>query len=291
MGQSIIGWQGGKLKTARKIISMIPLDIKCYAEAMVGSGAVLFAKPITPNEHINDKDDNIITFWKCVKNRRQELIDSFKYVPVSRTIFYDYRDKYLRNDFKDDIEKAHVFYYLCKVSFGSRMLNPTYGGLSPERASSFNHNTLNRLFDRAWERLKNVSIDNLDYQDFIASRDRETTFFFFDPPYHELAQYNITSWCNEDYEQLCDSCHEMQGRFLLTINGTSFIRSLFDGFYIHEYDVVYTLTKDDNEQVVKELIITNYPVHERAITATSIEIRSKRLKKAQEEISVFDFLH
>ncbi len=283
--RSPISWQGGKGKMRKKLISMFPPSFICYCEAMVGGAWVLFTLPkgIAKTEYINDIDDDLITFWRVVRDYNKEFIESFKYTPKSRTVFYQYRDKYVKKDYANDIERAHIFFYLCKMGFGSRMRGPTFG-TSSERASSLNYRTLPRIIDKAWERLQDVMIDNKEYPEFVAERDKDTTHFFFDPPYYDTAGYNSGTWDIKKYMQLSRICADLQGTFLLTINDNPTIRRLFDGFCIHEHEFQYCISKTDNDQIVKELIITNYKVPEHVILKTHIE---KKLTTPSKTLQLF----
>ncbi len=283
--KSPISWQGGKGKMRKKIVSMFPTNFICYCETMVGGAWVLFTLPIgrAKTEYINDINDDLITFWRVIKNSKDEFVESFKYVPKSRTVFYRYRDKYAKKEYTNDIEQAHIFFYLCKMGFGSRMRGPTFG-TSSERASSLNYKTLPTIIDSAWERLQDVMIENRTYQEFIKDRDKETTHFFIDPPYLDVSGYAESEWTIEGFEELSRICSSMHGTFLLTVNDKPELRELFQDFQIHEHDFQYCISKTDNDQIVKELIITNYDVPEHTILKTHIE---KKLVKHSETLPLF----
>lgn len=279
--QSLISWQGGKGKMRKKLVSMFPnKEIKCYCETMVGAAWVILTLPAwyAKTEYINDINKDLITFWRVIRDQKDEFIESFKYVPKSRTIFYEYRERFVSGDYNNDLQRAHIFFYLCKLGFGSRMKSPTFG-TSKERASSLNYATLPKLVDRVWGRLKDVMIENKDYVQLILDQDAPATHFFIDPPYHETAGYVGSDWNEKEYITLAETCRNIQGTFLLTINDTPLIRDLFKDFNIHSHQFQFCISKTDNDQIIDELIITNYTVPDHSITNTSIERRLKSSKQ------------
>jgi hypothetical protein len=115
--KSPIKWVGGKSKLARIILPMFPKH-DGYVEVFGGSAYMLFSKEPSKWEVLNDYDSNLMNFWSVIKNAPDQFIDSFNYILVSRETFNIYKQKYKNNDFNDNIEKAHVFYYLVKAGFG-----------------------------------------------------------------------------------------------------------------------------------------------------------------------------
>lgn len=97
MSKSCIKWVGGKSKMANQLISMFPKH-NSYIEVFGGAAHVLFSKPFSKMEVLNDLDGHLMNFWKIVKYRHQELIDSFKYILSSRELFMEYKRKFKTND-------------------------------------------------------------------------------------------------------------------------------------------------------------------------------------------------
>ena len=65
-------YYGGKQRLSKKIISLIPPH-RLYCEPFFGGGAVFFAKEPSKVEIINDKNGEVINFFKVVKTKFAEL--------------------------------------------------------------------------------------------------------------------------------------------------------------------------------------------------------------------------
>src|SRR5947208_3538637 len=79
-------WVGGKSRLRKYIIPLIPPHT-CYAEPFCGAAWVLFGKPPSDVEVINDIDQDIVSFFRVVKEHPEALIDSFDLALVSRAEF------------------------------------------------------------------------------------------------------------------------------------------------------------------------------------------------------------
>jgi DNA adenine methylase len=67
-----ISYYGGKQNMLQHILPLIPPH-KLYCEPFFGGGAVYFAKMPSQIEVINDKNDFVINFYRCLKLRFDEL--------------------------------------------------------------------------------------------------------------------------------------------------------------------------------------------------------------------------
>ena len=79
-------WVGGKSRLRKAIIPLIPAHT-CYIEPFAGAAWVLFGKPPSSVEVINDIDQELINFFRVVKENPEELIGSFEWELVSRAEF------------------------------------------------------------------------------------------------------------------------------------------------------------------------------------------------------------
>lgn len=86
MLNSPIKWVGGKSRLRQQIIRLLPSHT-CYVEPFCGAAWVLFAKPPSKVEIINDIDGDLINFFRVVKSNPEEFIQSFNWDLVSRSEF------------------------------------------------------------------------------------------------------------------------------------------------------------------------------------------------------------
>lgn len=257
--KSPINWVGGKSRMVNKLLPIFPKH-HCYVEVFGGAGWVLFGKEPSKVEVLNDFDSLLSNMWLQIKNNKEKFIKSFDYTLVSRETFENYKDKWKNNDYKDDIEKAHIFYYLVNASFASDMKNPIFGTKS-QRRNSLRVDEINETIEKAYNRLLKVTIENRSFEQLFKTYNNENTFFYLDPPYRNTKEYATGKFKDEQYELLRDCCTDTKGKILITINDDDYIRDVFKDFYIMDNEAYYKVCKDvSGRGRFKELIITNYRI-------------------------------
>ncbi len=73
----IIKWAGGKEKELPYIKENLPSNIKRYIEPFIGGGAVYFNLSIKKSI-INDKSEELINLYRCIKNNDKEFFSNLK---------------------------------------------------------------------------------------------------------------------------------------------------------------------------------------------------------------------
>ena len=94
-------YYGGKTTLAERIASLLPTH-EHYVEPFCGSMAVLLAKPRSAMETVNDLDQDLMTFWRMLRDRPEDLTRACALTPHSRAehqAAYDLQDL-------DDLERA-----------------------------------------------------------------------------------------------------------------------------------------------------------------------------------------
>lgn len=107
----------------------------------------------------------------------------------------------------------------------------------------------------AAERLKNVVIENLDFEHLIKTYDRETALFYMDPPYYQAEKYYPDRFQPEDHERLKDVVDQIKGKVIISYNDCQEIRKLY-----HDYKIIEA-ERNNNLNTGKryrELIIKNW---------------------------------
>src|SRR5437660_11062894 len=78
------GYYGGKFSHLDFILPLLPTHFDHFCEPFGGSAAVLVNRPPAPVETYNDLDSEVVNFFECLRDRREELIQVISLTPFSR---------------------------------------------------------------------------------------------------------------------------------------------------------------------------------------------------------------
>lgn len=255
MRSPLSGWLGGKYRLAKQIIDRIPDDHHCYCEPFAGAAWVLFKKPPSRAEILNDWNLEITTLYRVLQHHLEEFLRYFKWALVSRDEFERLRK--LPAEALTDIRRAARFYYLQKICFGGRVTSPTFG-VSTTGPRRLNLMRIEEELSAVHLRLAQVTLERLPFQRAIKNYDRPTTFFYVDPPYWGYEDhYGPGMFSRDDFTVLADTLGGIKGRFLLSLNDVPETRELFADFMIEQVSTTYTAGPKNNSGA-RELLIRNY---------------------------------
>jgi DNA adenine methylase len=256
-------WVGGKSRLRKSIIDLLP-EHTCYVEPFAGAAWVLFGKPLSQVEILNDIDQELITFFRVIKSEPEKLIASFQWELVSRAEFE--RLAGLQSHELSDIERAHRFYYLIMAGWGGELNYPRFatsitdGGHGNRLVGALK--TLRERVLPVYERLSTVIIENLDWRECVDRYDRANTVMYLDPPYPQNGcnyAHNMRSW--EDHHLLAERLSRTKCKWILSSYDIPEIHQLFADYFIVSVQSASGMRtrKDDSSRVLnKEVLITNY---------------------------------
>lgn len=266
---------------------MFPAKFDRYIEVFGGGGWVLFGKPPDPRcmEVYNDYNSNLANLFFCVKKRTGAFLKELGFLPInSRDEFcvirnfiekqeFDTRflnqelelaERYLpppefeeikaileENAEVTDVKRAAAFFKLIRYSYGS--------GCTSYACQSFD---VRKCFAAVWEasrRLADTVIENKDFEALIRQYDRESAFFYCDPPYYETEGHYAVVFRKEDHARLRDTLARCKGKWMVSYNDCSFIRELYTGYWIMAITRMNNLAQRyESGCEYPEVIITNY---------------------------------
>lgn len=260
---SPIKWVGGKSRLRKKIIGLLPSHT-CYVEVFGGAAWVLFGKPPSDVEVLNDIDGELINFFRVLRTRPEEFLASFEFELVSREEFQ--RLASLTPTQLSEIERAHRFYYLIMAGWGGELNYPRFqtsitdGGHGNRLIGALKY--LKERIRPVHERLKTVIIENLDWKECIERYDRPETVFYVDPPYPGNGVnyfHNMRSW--EDHQELANRLIKARGKWVLSSYDDPRVREMYKGFHIlsvRAYSGMRT-KKDAKSRVLnEEVLVMNF---------------------------------
>lgn len=243
---------GGKNRLARKIIELLP-EHTTYVEVFGGGGQVLFRKPPSGVEVLNDLDGELVNFFRVCQSHYQELLRYLRFVLVSRQWF----DMLYKGSPENmtDVQRAARYFYLQRNCYAGLVVRKNYIH-HVSHIPNYNVKKIPEIIEATHRRLENVQIECLPYEQILEKFDRPATLFFLDPPYWNRKLYKF-NFEKEDFMELERKLWALKGKFLLTLNDEPEVRDLFSKFAIQPVQLAYSAQRK-KEKRFPELIITNY---------------------------------
>lgn len=175
-------YYGGKTRLADKIVPLLP-EHQHYVEPFAGSLAVLLAKPRSTMETVNDLDGDLMTFWRVLRDRPDDLGRAMALTPHSRAEHQAAYDL----DVPDDLERARRVWVLLSQGRGGTLRRTGWRFYSRPASTYSLPDYLNAYVDRVpicAERLAGVSLEARDALEVIADYGQHPDVLLYcDPPY------------------------------------------------------------------------------------------------------------
>lgn len=214
--KAVLKYPGAKNRLASWICEYIPKH-EVYLEPFAGSLAVLFNKERSHIETVNDLDEEVVNFFRVLRDQKKELEQAIYLTPFSRK---EYINAYEQAD--KSVERARRFAVKCSMGFGCGNLyrNGFKSGQqthSPNPARAWAELPL--TLELAAERLKGVQIECLPAVELIKRYDTEDVFIYADPPYLHGTRKNYLyrhEMKDSDHEELLEVLKKHPGKVLLS---------------------------------------------------------------------------
>ena len=247
-----LSYIGGKNRLAKKIISMLPEHI-AYVEPFAGGAQVLFHKPPSNVEVINDLDFDVVNFFRVCQWHYEELVRYLRFCLASRKL----HELHVKTDPSSltDIQRAGRFFYLQKNSFGGLIVKQKYH-YGVIQNPNYNPERIPEILEQTHRRLARVQIESLPYEQILEKYDRPTTLFYLDPPYwhRDLYKFNFS---DQNFVDLERRLHNVKGRFILSLDDNPEVRKIFQRWHIERTELAYTAQTKTGKRY-GELFITNF---------------------------------
>lgn len=179
---ALLNYPGAKWGLATEICSLMPHH-RSYLEPFFGSGAVLFNKPPSAIETVNDIDGDIVNFFTILREQPEELARLIDLTPYSRDVFNDAH----HNRGSDPLDRAYRFAIRYKMGHGFKTYTQTgfkidVAGRQGNYASRY-WAKMPELVQQLSGRLKEVQIENRPALDVIKRFNFDNVLIYADPPY------------------------------------------------------------------------------------------------------------
>ena len=221
-GKAVANYPGAKARLAPWIIDHLP-DHNTYVEVFGGTAGVLVHKPESINEVYNDGDDDLVNFFRVLRDRSEELLAWLRRTPYSRSVFEDTLDDYHDDDLGDDpVVRAGRFWFLLQASFNGKL--PSRSGFStstsargyPSDSQARNYHRSRERLEKFADRFAAVTVECLDWRDIVERYDSATTAFYVDPPYYGVSSQNYYIEGDIDHAALIDTLADIEGEAVIS---------------------------------------------------------------------------
>lgn len=254
---------GGKSLMINSIKNYFPKDFDTYIEPFSGSFSIGLTIDC-PNLIYNDLDKNVYSLYKVISD--QDLYSGFKLMcdlsPYSEDLRNEYKIELKRDDL-NLIERAFYFFYINRTShngIGGFSIN-THIRRSMSKSVSDYLSAIDRL-PELHDKLSKVIITNKDGIELIEKFDKEDSFLYLDPPYHQStrtsARYKV-DMSNIQQEKLINSLLDIKkAKILLSGYECDLYKKLEDNGWNKKKILVKTTDGNRNPKTKIESLWLNY---------------------------------
>lgn len=218
----VLNYPGAKWNIAPQLVELIPPH-HSYLEPFFGSGALLFCKPPSSIETVNDLDGDVANLFRCIQKDSQRLARLVMTTPYSREI-YEKHCTMEKEDYAGSFQRAAGFLTRLWQGYSFRALAEKTGW----RNDVHGRESMYALWDwyrlpekiiRAAERLRKVQIENRPALEVIRRFDCRDVFMYIDPPYlpgtRSRKQYRY-EMADTDHEELLKTLLESRAKIMIS---------------------------------------------------------------------------
>ena len=185
--RTVLKYPGSKWNIASQLVELIPKH-HSYVEPFFGSGAVLFNKPPSDIETINDLDSDVTNLFRCIQKDSERLSRLVMTTPFSREEYDRQFEGAAETLYASSFQRAAGFLIKCWQGHGFRTNGYKVGWkndvVGRERAYAlWNWYRLPEWIIDIAERLRMVQIENRPALEVIERFNHAGVFIYIDPPY------------------------------------------------------------------------------------------------------------
>ncbi|MEU5668973.1 DNA adenine methylase [Micromonospora sp. NPDC047753] len=232
---------GGKTMIAERITPLLPPHSH-YVEPYCGSLSVLLAKPPAKMETVNDLDHELMTWWRVLRDRPEDLARACALTPHSRAEYMAARERGL----EDELEVARRVWVMLSQGRGLTLREGKTGWkhyVYPTGSSVGMPGYLEAYVERiaaAAARLSSVSLECMPALDLIAKYGAEPdVLLYVDPPYLGTTRDHRNNYRHEmkadvDHRELAEALHACKAAVVLSGYASDlYDRELYAGWDRH----------------------------------------------------------
>jgi DNA adenine methylase len=252
-------YYGSKARIAERIVPLLPAH-EHYVEPYAGSLAVLLAKQVSPMETVNDLSTKLMTFWRVVRDRPEELDAVCALTPHSRA---EHVASFAPAE--DELETARRVWVMLTQGQSARLRGATGWRYAVEPKVGSIAARLEKYRDRlppAAARLMRVSLECRPALDVITEYGKHPkALLYVDPPY-PLEVRDGTNYEHEmsddDHRAMAERLHAARAAVVLSGYACAlYDQELFADW--HRFEIDATTTQGKRAKRI-EVVWSNRPL-------------------------------
>lgn len=231
--EPVLKWVGGKRSSLKHILKMFPDNLNGkYYEPFLGGGAVAFSLGFE-QQVLSDANEELISFYRVVRDHPQELISKLRQFEVSRDFYYQIRSWDRDADFAQAsaVEKAARTYFLNKCGYNGLYRVNSRGQFNVPFGNKtelpVNESKIVALSAKLrGESGLNIVLSSHDFESAVEGASAGD-LVYFDPPYVPLSStanfvsYGQDGFTDFDHERLAKVIGSLSSRGVLVIMSNS----------------------------------------------------------------------
>lgn len=254
---AVVKYPGAKWAVADWIIGHFPAH-HSYLEPFFGSGAVLFRKPRSHIETVNDLDGEVVNLFRWIRDEPERLAREVYWMPYAREV---YDATYFDRGKADTLQRAVDFYVRLMMGHGFRTTGEKVGWkrdvAARERAYAAKDwcDAPKKILEAA-DRLRGVQIECKPAVMLIREFNKPNVLIYADPPYLLSTRHGKQYRCemtDDDHRELLAALKEHRGPVLLSGYDSELYREELKGWRCEERE---TLAQNSTKR--RELLWMNF---------------------------------
>lgn len=255
---AVMKYPGAKWSIASWIISKFPQH-HSYLEPFFGSGAVLFTKPRSNIETVNDLDGEVVNLFRWIREDPMRMANEIQWTPYAREV-YERAFAGMKTE-QDSFRRAVNYYTYMMMGYGFRTNGNKTGwkidiqGREKAYAANMWCSAPEKILQAA-ERLRGVQIENRPAVKLIERFNFQNVLVYADPPYLMETRYGEQyrqEMTEQDHMELLECLLNHKGPVLLSGYRSELYTRMLDGWYME------TITcRNQRSDVAEECLWMNF---------------------------------
>lgn len=273
----VFPYPGGKGRESDWILEKMP-EHRCYVEPFGGSGALIYNKPESRTEIYNDVNDDLVQFFRVLRERPEELREWLQKVPYARSVYDEWATQFYEGERPEDpIERAGRFYALRFMTFAGATDCKNGFKVRHKRSPARTFNNARDRLEQVAERFSEVVIENRDFEKILGGYDSRETLFYCDPPY--LGRGKEYYGAKFDHARFADALIDVDGDWMVSYTELpdAFVARLIgatrsgEDFYVLERERRHRMCRGASD--ARERLVCNFDPES---TASFVEVGVKQ---------------